>query len=506
MNIGLRVEDLHIAGPNGPLVHGINFEIESGKSLAIIGESGSGKTLTARAVTGVLPRGVIATGSITIKDKTIALGNAKPNISLGEDAVLLLQDPYTSLSPVHTCGEQIAWTIQARNKTKIDIKDEVLARLEEVQLPERIYGQYPHELSGGMRQRVAIAAAIAADSELFIADEPTSALDASTQGEILDLLRRLQESRGMTLILISHDLGIVRRRADIVIVMKSGTIVEMGTTQQIFQNPQHDYTKMLLAASPSIDVRPADISRRSQPRLQVRNLNKSFGRREVLRSADIEVGSGEIVALLGESGSGKTTLARCIAGLEIPDSGDILLVGKPLTYGRKGRSPQDIQMVFQDPYSTLNPFFTVQQTLGQALSVAGRSASEVPELLEMVGLAPEIAKRRARQLSGGQRQRVAIARALAPRPSLLICDEAVSALDVTVQAQILDLLMNLRNELNLSVLFISHDIAVVSYVSDYVYIVSDGKLVEEGSTANIMRHQSHPATAKIVAAARSESL
>ncbi len=532
--LGLQVANLAVTGPAGVIVHPLDVAVPPGRTLGIIGESGSGKTMTARALTGLLPSGVTASGSFAVDGHTVTLP-AQPSDwrqVRGRRIVLLMQDPFTSLSPVHRCGAQIAVTIRARiaaqrgvdraNAVRRDrsvraaVQEEVAQRLAEVNLPAEIARAYPSQLSGGMRQRVAIAAALAAQPRVLIADEPTTALDASNQGEVLDLLLSLQGAHDMSLILVSHDLGVVSGRADEVLVMRHGEVVERGSAARVLTQPEHAYTQQLLSANPSIadlDITPQAAAAESaaggaarDPLLVATGMTKRFGQTQALAGVDIDAHAGEVVAVVGESGSGKSTLARCIAGLDVPDAGSVRLAGAVLPAGRRGRTPQQMQIVFQDPYSTLNPVFTVEQTLREALRVAGRPASDVAELLALVDLGPEFADRRPAQLSGGQRQRVAIARALAPRPQLLICDESVSALDVSVQAQILALIARLRDELQLAVLFITHDLGVVARVADRVVVLQGGLAVERGVTHAVLTAPQHPYTQLLVAAARADSI
>ncbi len=516
---GVRIEGLCIEGPQGVMVESFDFDIAPSQTLALIGESGSGKTLSARAIAGLLPKGFIARGRIVLGSGTVTLpaSDAVWRATRGKRVSLLLQDPFTSLSPVHRCGMQIGITLEAhagRRLPKAERAEMVQARLAEVNLPPEVAAAYPHELSGGMRQRVAIAAALATDPELLIADEPTTALDASNQGELLDLLRRLQVERGMSTLLISHDLGMVRGRAEQVLVMRRGQIMERGNTATVLSSPQHSYTRALIDADPSLTVLDtastasiagtvAGDSAHANPAsvlVSASDISKSFAGNTVLRGVSIEVRRGESVGVVGESGSGKTTLARCIAGLETEDAGEVRFEGDILAPGRGSRRPEQIQIVFQDPYSSLNPMMSIGRTLRIALGVAGRPASDVEELLRLVDLSREIAHKRPAELSGGQRQRVAIARALAVSPELLICDESVSALDVSVQKQILALLSTLRAQLGLSVLFISHDLAVVRQVTDRVYVMRNGAVIESGSCRDVLNNPQHEYTRALVAA------
>ncbi len=522
---GVTIRGLAVTGPGGDTVAPFDADVPAGGMLAVIGESGSGKTLSAKSLVGLLPRGFRARGTLRVGEREIDLATPPARWSgiRGRVVALLLQDPFTSLSPVHRCGDQIAWTIEAARGVRLrgqERQDAVARRLAEVKLPERVARAYPHELSGGMRQRVAIAAAVASDPQLLIADEPTTALDASNQAEVLDALGALQRTRGLPVILISHDLGVVRGRADEVLVMRHGDIVERGRTADVLTRPQHPYTRALVAADPALTpvadgsgVR-AETAADPDPLVQVRGLGKTFGEREVLRGVDLDVAAGAIAGIVGESGSGKSTLARCIAGLEQEDAGTIAFGGAALPPGRRSRTPDQMQIVFQDPYSSLNPMMTIGAILREALDAArrtrrsteaGTDVDTVASLLETVGLDPAFASRRPSDLSGGQRQRVAIARALAPRPRLLICDESVSALDVSVQAQILALFRRLREERGITILFISHDLAVVRTLADTVTVMWDGEVVEHGDCADVLGNPRHPFTQTLVAAAARES-
>lgn len=514
-----------IDGPSGQVVTPMRFTIAPAASLALIGESGSGKTLTAKSLVGLLPPGFRATGVVSVDGQECPLeqSDASWRDARGSKISMLLQDPFTSLSPVHRCGIQIAWTLEAkagRALPKGELDAEVTRRLAEVNLSADVARAHPHELSGGMRQRVAIAAALASDPRLLIADEPTTALDASNQAETLDLLRKLQHERGMAMLLISHDLGLVRGRTDEVLVMCKGEVVERGATGQVLSAPQHHYTQALIAADPAfafeVSARAAESPlvapssgrehpRSNEPLVRATGVVKRFGDRNVLDGVSLDIAPGEIVGIVGESGSGKSTLARCIAGLECEDHGAIVFDGRPLAPGRRSRSPEQMQIVFQDPYSSLNPMMTIGAILREALKVGGRPASEVAELLQTVSLPLDTAAKRPAQLSGGQRQRVAIARALAPKPQLLICDESVSALDVQVQAQILDLLLRLREELGVAILFISHDLAVVRRIADTVAVIWRGSVIEQGPCARVLEQPVEEYTKVLIAAAHRDT-
>ena len=560
MRPALVVDGLRVEGPAGPIVHRIDFTVRSDETVALVGESGSGKSMTAKAIIGLLPKGVSATGQLGLADLDIDLSDGPKALDglRGRHISLLLQNPFTSLSPVHRCGQQVAAALPRDQRTD----DEIARRLDEVDLPARVAKLYPFELSGGMRQRVALAASLASDPEVLIGDEPTTALDVTTQREVLDLLHRIQRERGMALVLITHDLALARERADRLLVMYAGRLVESGAGTDLLDTPKHPYTAVLrdsepplqhrverLSSAPGAVPRPGDelvgcpfaprCSRADQtcrtenpelappdspaqvacwhplapetaapamavaevvepeladPLLVVRDLSKRFSASAppALEAVSVTVGQGESVGVVGESGSGKTTLARCLVGLETPDSGSIEW-SSDLPQARRA------QIVFQDPNSALNPAMSVGATLAEALRAGGRSRDDVPELLDMIGLPESYARRKPRALSGGEQQRVAIARALAPAPELLICDEAVSALDVSVQAQILNLLTDLTKQLGLTLLFITHDLAVVRQVATRLYIMQSGHVVDSGYTEAILANPSHTYTQSLLA-------
>jgi peptide/nickel transport system ATP-binding protein len=551
----LELIDLCVTGPGGPIVTRMDLAVEPGQTVALVGESGSGKSMTAKALTGLLPRGVTATGTMRLGDTEVRLDDGPSALTdlRGRRISLLLQNPFTSLSPVHRCGQQIAAALPAAVRGN---QAEVLRRLEEVDLPARVAKQYPFELSGGMRQRVALAASLAADPLVLIGDEPTTALDVTTQREVLNLLARIQQERSMAVLLITHDLGVARERAERILVMYAGRLLESGPGSDVFTRPLHPYTSGLRDSEPPLAVRlerlPAIAG--SVPRaweipagcvfaprcsradhectvntpllegddrrvacwkplgegdheqavpvrftdhidltvndlVVVRNLTKRFAATSppALDDVSITVAAGEAVGVVGESGSGKTTLARCLVELERADTGTI-------TWADGDTGARRAQIVFQDPSSALNPAMTVEAALAEALRAGGRDRSEVAALLDLVGLPASYAKRRPNALSGGEQQRVAIARALAPRPRLLICDEPVSSLDVSVQAQILNLMNELLQELGIALLFITHDLAVVRQVVRRVYVMHHGRVVESGVMDELISAPQHDYT------------
>lgn len=469
------------------LVNGVTVPVLAGETTAIVGESGSGKSLTARAIVGLLPERVRSTGSLAVGDQSFSLTATGPLLSRSWRALrkrhvaLLLQDPFTSLSPVHTVGRQVSWALGSGDARR------VADRLAEVGLDERVAAQYPHELSGGMRQRVSIVLTLAQDPEVLIADEPTTALDSLSQADILDLIDQLKRHRNLGVILISHDLDLVAKHSQHVLVMRLGDVVERGRTETVLADPQHEYTRALLAAVP----RPGQgTGLTSAPVITVRGAVHHHGQHQTLRDVSLDVRQGEIVGLIGQSGSGKTTLARCIAGLETLSSGSIDWHG----------APRHLGVVFQDPAGTLNPALSVRATLREALLPHPGSLHSPDSLMALVGLSADLLDRRPQSLSGGQRQRVAIARALASQPRLLICDEAVSALDVSVQAQILTLLTRLRDEEGVSILFISHDLGVVAQISDRIYVLNEGVVVESGGTRDLVANPADYYTQRLLAA------
>ncbi|GAB3267946.1 ABC transporter ATP-binding protein [Sinomonas notoginsengisoli] len=518
----LKVRDLEVAFGEEPVLHGVSFNLRRGDRVAIVGQSGSGKSTTVAAILGLLPgTGRITGGSIEVEGHDLAGASEEQMRRFrGRRIGLVPQDPMSNLNPSMKVGAQIADALAAAgHRGKANLRRRAVALMAEAGIPDadRRYGQYPHEFSGGMRQRVLIAISLAGEPDLLIADEPTSALDVTVQRQILDHLQTLVEARGTSLLFITHDLGVAADRTDRIIVMADGRVVEAGSPQEILFEPKEDYTRRLVGAAPSVlasvpDVAPdqpvpapADPSsdssgRTGPPILQVRDLVKDFrlrgqrgGTVRAVSGVSFDVGRGSTTAVVGESGSGKTTVARIILGLEEASSGEALIDSRSITSSR-GRTRRalrrKVQPVFQDPYGSLDPTYSIERLIDEPLRVfrvgdrAARRA-RVAQLLDHVALPRAVAQRRPNELSGGQRQRVAIARALALEPELLICDEAVSALDVLVQEQVLELLAELQDRLSLSYLFITHDLAVVRQIAHHVVVMKSGTVVEEGTVDKV---------------------
>lgn len=482
------------------IVDDVNVNARLGRTLVIVGESGAGKSMLARTLCALTPSALSASGTVTLRGQDYDLESDQERLKKqrGGGIVWLPQDPFTSLAPTLPCGEQIT---AARTGRRSERSQRARALLADVGLDARVARSYPHELSGGMRQRVAIAAALDSEPRVLIADEPTTALDVTTQRDILTLLTRLRDEHTMTLVLVTHDLALARQFGDDVIVMKDGQIVEEGPVNEVLTSPVHEYTKRLADAEPRIDG-PNPRAGNSTPAgaetiVEVRDLTKVFRSRKdahvALMDVSLDIAQGESIGIVGESGSGKTTLARIIVGLEHADSGTVRV------NAHADRGPA-VGIVFQNPYSALNPARTIGQTLAEAAAVAGRPASDVAELLAAVELPAEYAKRRPASLSGGERQRVAIARALATRPRVLIADEAVSALDVSVQASVLDLLTRLQAEQGFALVFITHDLAVARAMCDRLVIMKGGAVVEEGPTEEILHNPSKDYTVQLLSA------
>ncbi|GMQ85170.1 MAG: ABC transporter ATP-binding protein [Acidimicrobiia bacterium] len=592
----LDVHDLRVSSDAGrkqrAITTGMNLTVEAGETVGIVGESGSGKSMTARAIVRLLPPGVFADGRVVFEGRDLLDLNERAMIGVrGSGISMMLQDPFTMLNPLLRCGAHIDESLSDRRRlSKSERRAEVMRRLAEVGIDgDAVAGRYPFQLSGGMRQRVALAAALARDPKLLIADEPTTALDVTTQAEILELLRSVQQDRGMGVLLITHDLRVAFSVCDRIHVLYAGGVVEMSPAPAMEREPLNPYTLGLLLSEPAADrrqpelvaipgsvpepdevagscsfaprcswvaercwegkpalveaepgrlsacirldeIRPQMLELRRSAALHVEaapavntvvdsliavnEVSKTFkdggGEVEALRSVSVAFDRGESVGMVGESGSGKTTLGRCLVGLETPSSGSIEIGGIDASnYQRLGKLDRSrlrgtIQIVFQDPYSSLNPRHTVGRALREAVRVhhEGDTSAEEPtvgSLLEQVGLPASYARRKPASLSGGERQRVAIARALAVRPDFLVCDEPVSALDVSVQAQILNLFKELREALGIGYLFITHDLAVVRQVVDRAYVLYRGEVVEQGPVDALFDDPQHVYTRKLIA-------
>ncbi|MBE0011390.1 MULTISPECIES: dipeptide ABC transporter ATP-binding protein [unclassified Arthrobacter] len=531
-------------------VENASFTLRRGKTLAIVGESGSGKSTTAMACIGLLPsNGRVTHGSIMFEGQDIVtLSEAKMRAIRGRAIGLVPQDPMSNLNPVAKIGTQVAETLLVHGMaTKKNVKDRVIEVLTAAGLPDAgdRAKQYPHEFSGGMRQRALIAIGMACQPRLLIADEPTSALDVTVQRTILDQIDQMTEQLGTSVLLITHDLGLAAERASDLVVMHRGRVVEAGPAQQLLTDPQHPYTQSLVRAAPSVAavrLQPgtyhADAAKRVEAAeaafaehqteapaevaaaatagrniVEIRDLTKVYKRRGssedfyAAKNVTLDVPRGQTVAIVGESGSGKTTTARMLLKLIEPTSGSMTFDGMDVGTLDKAQLAdfrQRVQPIFQDPYSSLNPMFTIERIVEEPLNAYKRGSkserrARVRELMDQVSLPQAALRRYPSELSGGQRQRVAIARALALKPELIICDEPVSALDVLVQAQILKLLGDLQAELGLSYLFISHDLAVVRLISDYVCVMKDGELVEAASSEEVFQNPRHPYTRKLLA-------
>ena len=521
----LAVHDLHIGfrseGRITPAVKGVSFHIGRGETVAIVGESGSGKSVTALSTVRLLGDAAQVQGSIKYRGREMVGAPEKVLRDIrGNDVSFIFQEPMTSLNPLHTLEKQLGESLalhqglrggQARARivqllTRVGIRD-----------PETRLADYPHQLSGGQRQRVMIAMALANGPDLLIADEPTTALDVTIQAQILDLLAELKAAEGLSMLFISHDLGIVRRIADRVCVMKDGLIVEQGPVADIFANPQHPYTRMLLAAEPSGTADPvaADAPVMVQTDdlkvwfpIQRGLLRKTVGHVKAVDGATLEVRAGETLGIVGESGSGKTTLALAIMRL-IDSDGPILFMGQDISRwggAQLRRLRRDMQIVFQDPFGSLSPRMTVEQIIAEGLGVhgidAGRNRRElVTEVMTEVGLRPDMMHRYPHEFSGGQRQRIAIARAMILRPKVVVLDEPTSALDMTVQVQIVDLLRGLQKKHGLAFLFISHDLRVVRAMSHKIMVMRAGEVVEQGPAAQIFDAPQQDYTRDLLAAA-----
>ncbi len=531
-----------------PVLHGISLDVMPGETVAIVGESGSGKSVTSLSVMGLLPKGAArVTGSIKLNGRElVGLPEAEMRKLRGGEMAMIFQEPMTSLNPVFTVGRQIAEALTThREMSAAEARAETIRLLEKVRIPnaERRLGSYPHEFSGGMRQRVMIAMALALKPKLLIADEPTTALDVTIQGQILDLIKTLQQEEGMSVLFITHDMGVVAEVADRTIVMYQGNAVESGPTEQIFTNQQHNYTRALLSAVPRMGSmagqanplrfgivdretgipgpeRPLDLPIDStKPILSVRNLVTRFdvtggwlGRKtgavHAVENVSFDLFAGETLSLVGESGCGKSTIGRSIMRLVDSDSGEIVIGGREvrgMARAELNALRRQVQMIFQDPFASLNPRMAIAEALmepflAHGLGSRAEARDKAETLMQQVGLNPAMLSRYPHEFSGGQRQRISIARALVLDPSIIIADESVSALDVSIKAQVVNLLLDLQEKLGLSYLFISHDMAVVERVSHRVAVMFLGEIVEIGPRESLFANPQHPYTKKLMAA------
>ncbi|PTX64212.1 peptide/nickel transport system ATP-binding protein [Kordia periserrulae] len=545
----VNIQHLSIAFKDDEVIHGISYSVSSNEILGIVGESGSGKSVSSLAILGLLPKkNVTISGEIVYDNQNlVTLSNAAFQRIRGNEISMIFQEPMSSLNPSMTCGKQVAEVLlQHQICTKKEVKATVLALFEKVKLPRvaQMYRSYPHQLSGGQKQRVMIAMAIACKPKLLIADEPTTALDVTVQKEIILLLKALQQETEMGIIFISHDLSLVSEIADRIVVMYKGDIVETGETRSLFTHPKHEYTKALLQSKPSLEVRlkklptiqdvlASTVSNEvvsaearkhhhetiyaKAPLLEVKNVSKSFFSKAGIFGASTEVKAvndvsfslyeGETLGLVGESGCGKSTLGNTILQLHKATEGEIFYKGQDVTKLSKRdiRSlRKEIQIIFQDPFASLNPRIPVGNAILEPMKVHGLYANDaerkekVLELLNRVGLDASYYGRYPHEFSGGQRQRIGIARTIALQPKLIICDESVSALDISVQAQVLNLLNELKDNFGFTYIFISHDLAVVKYISDQLVVMNAGKIEEMGEADAIYANPKSDYTQKLI--------
>jgi peptide/nickel transport system ATP-binding protein len=520
----LSIEHLGVALPKGAdrshALSDVSLTIASNEILCVVGESGSGKSMMANAIMRLLPNEVtIDGGRVMFEGKDLASATvAEMRQVRGAGIAMIFQEPMTALNPLRTIGDQIAEMFSIHTGlSKAEIAEKVLALLADVRIPDpKVAAKaYPHELSGGQRQRAMIAMALALDPKLLIADEPTTALDVTTQAQILKLIRDLQQRRKAAVLFITHDFGVVAEIADRVVVMQHGIIVEQGNATDVLNNPQHAYTKQLIAAVPPLKA-PPPRTLASENILIISGVSKTYrtggflgrGARvtPAVKDVTLNLPKGATLGIVGESGSGKSTLARCLVRLIDPDAGSIVLEGKDwakLSREEVRRETRHIQMVFQDPFASLNPRRKAAELVAQGPIVHGTPRAEAlayaRELFALVGLDPSAGDRFPHEFSGGQRQRIGLARALALKPDVLVADEPVSALDVSVQAQVLKLLADLRQRLGLSIVFITHDLRVAAQICDLVAVMKDGAVVEQGLAGEVFGNPQHPYTQALLA-------
>jgi peptide/nickel transport system ATP-binding protein len=507
----LKIDNLSVQVVGSPaaqrVVENVSFDVRQGETLCVVGESGSGKSVTALSVMGLLPRGGLATasGSILVEGENVLTASPKRLREMRATRMaMVFQEPMTALNPVEPVGKQIDEVLQVHSSlTKDERRERVLAMLDNVHLPHvsLTYDAYPHQLSGGQRQRIVISMALILGPKLLIADEPTTAVDVTTQDQILSLIRELQKKHNTAVMFITHDFGVVAEIAERIVVMHRGQVVEVGQREDILARPRQAYTRMLVSSVPSLIPKKREIPN-GEIVLDVVGLNKTYAEKRLLRGGRIVVAAkdvnltvrrGEIVGLVGESGSGKSTVARCVVRLIDPTSGAICINGSDIarvTRRRLRPLRQRFQIVFQDPYRSLNPRRRVGDSIIEGLVNFGMPRNQAlvkaSELLRLVGLSPNVMRRFPHQFSGGQRQRICVARALTLAPDLLVADEAVSALDVSVQAQVLKLLEEIRVTTGIAVLFITHDLRVAAQICDTIVVMQKGRVVETGSAEIVL--------------------
>ncbi|MDF2095085.1 ABC transporter ATP-binding protein [Aquibaculum arenosum] len=514
----LDVRDLSVRLPNqpqvAPILNQVSLQIRAGETACLVGESGSGKSVTSLAVMGLLPKDALRVtgGGITLSGRNLLeLTQKEMRAARARNMAMIFQEPMTALNPVMRVGDQIEEVLKVHGDLPQKARQErVLAIMEQVHLPDvrRVYASYPHQLSGGQRQRIMIAMALILEPELLIADEPTTALDVTTQGQILKLIAELQEKQDTAVLFITHDMGVVAEIADSVHVMKDGQVVEQAPVEQLLRQPREDYTRKLLKAVPSLIPRQERPETLSEPEsqgekvLQVQKLRKVYGGRGFFRRGEgtlaaedvsFAITRGRTLGIVGESGSGKSTVARCVMRLIEPTDGQIVVAGSEIAQlSRQALRPhrRHIQIVFQDPFRSLNPRWKVGRSLVEGPVNYGASRQEAMQqagdLMELVGLPREALGRYPHQFSGGQRQRIAIARAVAMKPDVLVADEAVSALDVSIQAQVLELLADIQEKLGVAILFITHDLRVAAQICDDILVMQNGKIVEYGPAGDVL--------------------
>ena len=520
----LEVSSLSVRYPDNdqPSVCDLSFSMEKGESLGIVGESGAGKSQTALAIMGLLPSNARQSGSVQLAGVEVLQATDEALRQLRATKVsMVFQDPATALNPYLKVGQQLSRIFFEHHLASFrGAKKKSIELLERVGLPDpaKQYRSYPHQLSGGMRQRAMIAAALIGEPDLIVADEPTTALDVTVQAQILNLLHELQQDLHTALLVITHDLGVIARSCQSILVMDQGRLIEEGATRDVIAQPKHPHTSKLMAAAPHLDT-PPPVPREGPARtivavdkLRIRYRDRRRGGRGdfvAVESLDLEIREGETLAIVGESGSGKTSLARCIAGLLRGRSGSVSIDGERQPWRVESRSKsirRMLQMVFQDPQSSLNPMMRIGRIVAEPLVVHSGSlkardiSKQVAEILQRVGLDPSLSERHPHELSGGQAQRVAIARALAPDPGILICDEALAALDGTVRREILTLLKNVQRESNLTLVLITHDLGVVREIADRVVVMCEGKIVETASNEELFANPQQQYTKDLLAA------